>query len=372
MGPNRAIRRYDLSGDWFDMGRQLGERVGGDIAGFNARYFSDAFNLIRFGSREKLEAYVGRVHQILGEYSDSGRSLVAGIAAGAKLPEEQVLMQALLPELTHVNSDRDWPGVRAGCTNACVSSSRSAAHGVLIGQCWDFNIDLPDWYVATLTPPLGLPQILVVGAGSFFCCSGINGMGLAVTFTSSGHLPNVGPGVGVPLTVLLLEALCREGYYEAMDTLVAPKRAGSFNALLTDGYAKSAVVEAAVDRVELIEDESVLVCSNHYQHPTMVQGTGQDLSPPEPPAQEFARSTVGRAQRLRTLLERAPGGKVGLEYLKACLKDHEGHPLSICAHEEGTILHFRTLGAMVLEPAMRTIHFCPGPPCQGKFQMFSL
>jgi hypothetical protein len=104
----------------------------------------------------------------------------------------------------------------------------------------------------------------------------------------------------------------------------------------------------------------------------MITGTRQDLNPPELPARELAQSSIGRTERLRTLLNNAPGGKITLDYLKACLKDHENHPLSICAHEEGTILHFRTLGAMILEPALHTVHFSSGPPCQNDFETATL
>lgn len=366
------IRRYDLAGSWREMGRQLGQAVGSDIRSFNDRYFSDAFNLMRFGSRTHLERYARRMGEAMREYSPSAAEFLAGMADGAGLPMDQVVMQAVLPELTHVNGGADWPALGPGCTNCCIAAGSSATRGALIGQCWDFNIELPNWYVAKLSPPPGTPSMLVVGMGSFFCCSGINDAGMGLTFTSSGHLPNVRPEIGAPLVGFFLEALGVEGYYEAMDTIVAPRKAGAYNILLTDGYTKNVLIEAAGSRVDLIEGEPVLVCGNHFQHPGMVQATNQDLQPPEAPAREFARSSSLRAERLRTLLSQAPGNSLGLDYLMKCLQDHENYPLSVCAHADSTILHFRTLGAMILEPALRTIHFCPEPPCRGRFESFAL
>jgi isopenicillin-N N-acyltransferase like protein len=368
----RAIRQFNLSGNWLELGRQLGSAVGPDIKSFNDRYFSDAFNLLRLGSQALLEKYVRQMGEALAEYSPSAHEFLAGMAAGSGLSLDQVLMQSILPELTHVNSARDWPDVRGACTAACIAAGHNAVHAALIGQCWDFNIELPPWYIARLNPPLDAPRMLVVGMGSFFCCGGINSLGIATTFTASGYLPNVPLRIGVPLVAFFLEALGSEGYYEAMDTIVAPGKAGAYNILLTDGYTRNVLIEAAGHRVDLIEEEPILVCGNHFQHPGMVQATGQDLDPPEPPAREFARSTVARAQRLRVLLDQVPPNRRGVEYLKTCLKDHENHPLSVCAHPESTILHFQTLGAMILEPAMRTIHFCPGPPCRQTFASFTL
>ncbi len=364
------IRQYELRGSWLDMGRQLGRLVAKDIKDFNDRYFSNPFNIMRFGSWIHLEKYVPRIGAFLKEYSRPTYDFVAGISQGAELPLTDVLAQGILPELTHVNSERDWPA--GACTGSYIESERSATRSAMIGQCWDFNFDLPPWYVAKVTPPLDSPEMLIVGAGSFFCCSGINSAGLGVTFTSSGHLPNVPLGIGVPVASLLLEALGCQEYAEARDVIVAPRHAGAFNAILTDGYTGGVLIEVAGDRVDMIEEEPILVCGNHYQHPNMIKLTGQNLNPPEPPAQEFARSTITRTQRLRELLDDNSENRLSVEYLKTCLKDHKNHPLSVCAHEEGTILHFRTVGAMILEPAMRTIHFCPTAPCKGEFETFAL
>ncbi|MFA5865138.1 MAG: C45 family peptidase [Phycisphaerae bacterium] len=366
----KTIPLYDLSGDWLDMGRQLGGLVGDDIRSFNNRYFSDPCNPMRFGSPANLEKYVQRIGAELPDYSPPAHRFITGLADGAKLPVEQVLMQGILPELTHISSDRDWPGPAGGCTACCIDPAHSLTGRALIGQCWDFNLDIPNWFVAKLCPPAPCPQMLIVGIGAFFCCCGINKLGMGVTFTSSGHLPNIAPAVGIPLVALLTEALCCENYYEAMDTIFGPKKAGAFNILLADGYTKIALIEAAGNRVDMIEDEPILVCPNHYQHPGMVLSTNQDLNPADPPAREFARSSLARAERLRSLLKNKPA--IGVDYLKQCLADHENLPLSICAHEQGTILHFRTQGAMILEPALKTIHFNPGPPCQGEFETFTL
>jgi isopenicillin-N N-acyltransferase-like protein len=354
------------------MGRQLGEVTAGDIRSFNNRFFSDAFNLMRFGSMENVEKYVRRVGLAVKDYSPSTYELLAGMAEGADLPIEQILMQSIMPELTHVGSAEDWAGPVGGCTACCVRANATAGNGAIIGQCWDFNIDLPDWYVARLSPPLGLPEMLIVGMGAFFCCCGINSFGLGVTFTASGHLPNVKPSVGVPVVGVFMEALSCENYFEAMDLMVAPKRAGAMNMLLSDGYSENTLFEVAGDQAEMIGEEPILVCGNHFQHPKVIELTQQNLEPTERAGSEFARSSVQRTERLRTLLTAAPKESIDAKFVKNCLKDHEHYPLSICAHEEETILHFRTQGAMIIEPTLRTIEFCPTQPCKGEFESFSL
>jgi isopenicillin-N N-acyltransferase-like protein len=364
----RTIRQFKVSGSWFDMGREVGRHVAGDIAAFNNRYFSDPFNFIRFGSMENVTRYVRQVGRALKEYSDHAHDYLAGMATGADLPMEQVLMQAVLPELTHISSTNDWPS--GGCTACCVKSAATSGTGAILGQCWDFNVELPDWYVVELMPPVNEPTMMIVGMGAFCCCCGVNSFGLGVTFTASGHLPNVPPRVGVPVVGVFIEALGAEDYYPAMDLLVAPKRAGAVNMLLSDGYDKSVLIEVAGGQVELTEEEPVLVCANHFQHPKIVERTKQNLTPSDRGGGEFAKSSVFREKRLKQLLDEAE--TIDADFVKQCLKDHENFPLSICVHEEETILHFRTQGAMIIEPAAKVIEFCPGQPCCGEYTRFVL
>ena len=144
------------------------------------------------------------------------------------------------------------------------------------------------------------------------------------------------------------------------------------NMLLSDGYSDSVLIEVADTQVELTEEEPILVCGNHFQHPKIVERTRQNLEPKDRAPSEFARSSVHRTNRLRSLLTHLPKETITVKAVKDCLKDHDHSPLSICAHEEETILHFRTQGAMIIEPAMRTIQFCPGQPCKGDYEVFSI
>ncbi len=360
------MKHYNLSGTWFDMGVELGLLEAENISAFNRQYFSEMFNVIRFSSLDNVENYAEKVSTLIHDYSPETGDFISGMAKGSGLGERKLMMQVLLPELTHISSETDWPG--AGCTSCFISSELTDVKSAFMGQCWDFNFDLPDWYTLSLNPPGGFPRMLIVGAGAVFCCCGINDFGLAATFTSSGHLPNIPPAVGMPITTLLFEVLSSSRYSHARDTIVGPKLAGAFNAMLSDGYTRGSLVESAVNRVELIDSEPVLVCGNHFQHPGMVEFSQQDLDPPDPPAQEFSQSSVKRTERMRHLLDTDMGRTVSLDYLKDCLRDHENYPLSICAHEEETILHFRTMGAVILEPGNQKLHLCPTAPCKDKFQ----
>ncbi len=368
---SEKIRHYELEGSWFDMGKQLGMSEADNIAKFNQQYFSQTFNMIRFGDIRNVKTYASHIKLVVQEYSPDSWEFISGLASGSDIPVNDILMQLILPELTHISCESDWPGP-VGCTACCIISSNTNNRSSFIAQCWDFNVNLPPWYVLSLRPNTGQPDILCMGAGAVFCCCGINSLTVGVTFTSSGHLPNIAPTIGFPVISLMFEALLSEGYSEARDIIVAPRRAGAFNALLSDGYNRSSLIECAGNNVEIIEQEKILVCGNHFQHPKMIELTGQDLNPPDPPAQEFAMSSINRTERMRELIDSPLDVKIDLDYLQSCLRDHKNKPLSVCAHEEDTILHFRTLASVILEPACHKIYVCPTQPCQGDFQAVSI
>ncbi len=369
MQTNR-IDEYRLSGTWFEMGKELGTVQGLEIKEFNDRFFSTPSNVMRFGSTDNVWQYAASLCESIRIYSPDTYEFIRGIADGASLPIEQVTAQSSLPELTHISKAGGFPSPGA-CTAAFISSSRTATSGVLFGQNWDFNFDLPPWYVLKLIPPLDQPARIVVGAGSMFACCGVNGLGVTVSFTSSGHLPAVKPGYGLPVMVMVNEVLSTDGFESALELAVAPPRAGAYNMMVTEQYVNGAVVEAVPDRIEIVDESDILVMANHYSHEGLAGWTGQDLTGGEAPKQEFASSTTFRAKRLRELLD-ACDDEISPATLTEMLRDHENKPLSICAHKEGTYLNFETKASAIIEPGQRKISVCPQNPCTGDFQIFTL
>ncbi|NLX06917.1 MAG: hypothetical protein GXY33_17405 [Phycisphaerae bacterium] len=368
--PTAPVIEYELSGEWHRMGGQLGRAQALEIRRFNEHFFDSPINRFRFGSLERVWEYAAKVSRVLEEFSGCAFHFLRGMAEGASLPMERVVAQACAPELTHIAGESDFAAI--GCTACGVSSSVSTTQSALLAQNWDFNFDLPAWYVLRLRPPLDEPARVMVGMGAVFACCGVSGTGLAATFTSSGHLPPVRPTAGLPVTALVLEVLGSQDFDEAMGVAVALPRAGSFNMMVTEEYTRNALVEATPRRVEIIDGKETLVAGNHFQHPAMVARTAQDLTPPDRAGREFARSSVLRAERFEDLLANRPSNGLTPEALMGCLKDHANHPLSICCHEEETLLRFRTQGSVLLEPAAQALRFCSGQPCCGRFETYPL
>ena len=364
------VNEIQLSGDWHSMGVALGRRQADEIRAFNDRFFFSSMGPFRFGSLDRVWAFAARILTYTRSYSSNWADFMTGVAEGASLPVEQVVAQNCLPELTHVTEAAHLEGI--GCTAAYVNAQSSATRSAFLFQNWDFNIELPRWYVLKLFPPLDEPSLMVVGAGAMFACCGLSSMGVAATFTSSGHLPNSRIQKGVPLVATLIEVLLCPGFHEALAVAAAPRRAGAYNMLVADEYTHGAVIEAVCDCIEIIDEGSILVSANHFQHPEMVSWVYQELEPDDAPHREFADSTVSRAKRLTEILDAHRDTGIDMATIRQCLSDHENKPFSICAHAEGTILGFATRGSVILEPAQRALHFCAAQPCEEGFRKYNL
>lgn len=360
-----TIKSITLSGSWHEMGIELGKNLRKEITTFNSNFFNNPINILKFGSQEKVIKYVRDTKTCIEQLQPHIWTFINGIAKGAELTAEEILLQLYLPELTHVNA----PDLFPACTACGVSASCTLEGSSIIAQNWDFNFNLPDWYILKLLPPNG-PEILTLAAGAIFSCCGINETGIGLTFTSSGHLPNIEIKKALPAVTILLDALTTDNYTDAQDLITAAPKAGAFNMLISDGYNRLAVVEAMPQRVEIIED-TLIIATNHYQHPAMVEHSNQNLFPEDPAGQEFAKSSINRAERLLGLLT-GRKGRITIELIRQSLTDHANFPLSICAHEENTILKFRTLGSIIFIPAQQVAFFAPGQPCKEEYVRFSL
>ena len=110
-----------------------------------------------------------------------------------------------------------------------------------------------------------------------------------------------------------------------------------------------AVVEAAPDTVQVRRAEGeLLIATNHFESPVYAERQGF-----------VPHDSRIRAARLRELL----GGPepVGLEEVKAALRDHQGY---VCAHwgKGGT------LWSLVGQPGDRQFDLAEGSPCGVAYQ----
>ena len=72
---------------------------------------------------------------------------------------------------------------------------------------------------------------------------------------------------------------------------------------------------------------------------------------------------------MRSLLH-AEHGRITLETMKRCLRDHDGGPAAICRHEPDRPME--TIASIIAEPEHGRLHVTRGNPCESDYVTYQL
>jgi isopenicillin-N N-acyltransferase like protein len=193
----------------------------------------------------------------------------------------------------------------------------------------------------------GEPAILTLGIGPWISV-GWNEAGLSVT---GNELDPNDERVGIPRLLQVRDVLTRTTLDEAVEAVLHPARASSYNWVLAS--PEGAVnVEGSATAAEVRELHGGLVHTNHYEEPPMQRYARKD-------DHAGSRARYGRAHEL---LEE---GTSPLQILR----DHENAPDSICRH--GGPDGVKTVFWCVADVAARRIEYGRGNPCDSAAQAYS-
>ncbi len=275
---------------------------------------------------------------------------VRGIADGAKLSFEEVLLANVRAEVTGVD------GGEGGCTSFAVGRRATADGSIIAGQNNDQNPANQEMLIVLHVQPDRGPAMLMCTFAGLVGYPGINSAGVS-TFQNALSTP-VWRRSGMPhyfMKRVLLEQTCLGG---CLDVLRQARVCSSGNYMLTDRRGIRDV-ELTPDGLAVLEPEDdVLVHANHFLDLKLMS---QEALLPNLP------DSASRLARLRTLISQAHG-RLTVPLLQEMLSDHDGHPTSICRHQEG----MATIASMVAEPDHGRLHVALGNPCESAFVTYSL
>jgi len=229
------------------------------------------------------------------------------------------------------------PETPRGCTDVVVG--RLVAHNNDLDAADEQDVVAIEWRVD------GEPAIFTLGIGPWISV-GWNEAGLSVT---GNELDPNDERVGIPRLLQVRDVLTRTTLQDAIDAVLHPARASSYNWVLAS--AEGAVnVEGSATAAEVRELEDALVHTNHYE---------------EPPMQRYARkrdhggsrARYGRAHELAT--SGVPVAEI--------LRDHANAPDSICRHGDGV----KTVFWCVADVQARRVEYGRGNPCSSTAQVYA-
>jgi len=281
---------------------------------------------------------------------------IEGIAEGAAVDAEDVLALNLRTEVMFgLDPRRRTP---AECTAVAIGD---VAGGPIVAQNWDWKPAVRDTCVLLACAPHGRPAFVTLVEAGLLAKFGVNERGLALaTNALTSSIDRGEPGV--PYHAILRAVLTSETFDGAVAAVTDASRASSANYLIAsaDGRVVDLEVTPGSSDATSTSDGPRLAHANHFTWPT---------------ARPF--KDVGRIDGEDSVLRHDVAARalaadgIGLDDVHRVLRDHEGRPSSVCAHEDPAIdpvEDYVTVASFVAALGERRAWLTAGNPCEHPFE----
>ncbi|WP_323779413.1 C45 family peptidase [Leisingera sp.] len=276
-------------------------------------------------------AYAARLREALAPQVPEAMDELRGIAAGAGVQLEEVLVINGRSEIInlHAQRPRDTGSLDDGCTAAVVLPQLSVSGRLLHVQNWDWLPDCAESTVVLRIRSERHPDILTYVEAGGLARAGFNDQGVAITGNNLVSAQDGKAPFGVPLSVIRRRVLEAGGYSQALTELYRLPRTVSNN--MTISCAQSGdCLNFETTPAEIYWQAPEGACLTHSNHfvSTQARARERDLG--------IARGadTLFRDRRLRRLIE-AAGQKHDLGSLADVLDDRFGAPRGIIRTPQG-------------------------------------
>ncbi|MBW3542862.1 MAG: C45 family peptidase [Planctomycetes bacterium] len=353
MAGETRYREVAVAGSPRLMGRQIGEAARDEIRGF-CEVALERVNLTTRVSRASALEVVRGTMPFAEGYAPDLVDELRGMAEAAGVPLEDLM---LLQVRNQLQADAE-----AGCTSLSLSDAEG---GALVAQNWDSDPELDRFTIVLTRKGEGRPAITTVTQAGLIAYIGFSESGFGACLNT---LPAPARRVGVPHYFTLRRIYESRTVDEAVAAVRGARRAIPANIMLAtpDGPAN---LEVTLEHVHVQRPRRTngLAHTNHCLHPELTEIN--DRFP------ELIQSH-SRKRRIDQLLALAleSDRRVTLEDVKNALRDHEGHPRSICRHtndDPGTG-HWQTVFSVILEPQQRCMHVSRGTPCTQPYETYAM
>ena len=342
-------REIAVSGPPRELGRQIGEAAREEVRGFCEIALERVNQTVPISCERAIQ--IARQSQ---EYAENYRpdlvEELRGTAEAAGVTLDDLMLLQVRNQFT--------PEKAGGCTSLAIKPT--TATGAVVAQTWDNDPALDELTVVLTRRPAGKPATLCCTQAGLISYMGLSETGIGACVNT---LPAPSRPVGVPHYFTLRELFEADSLDGAVESVRRAYRAIPANIMLAtpDGPAD---LEVTIDEVHVLRPEvgPWIAHTNHCVHP--------DLVPINEQFPELIQSHA-RKRRIDNLLASTEGS---VEELKQLLRDHDGHPTSICRHannEPGNGF-WETVFALIIEPSRRQMHITRGTPCDHPFETYTL
>ncbi len=352
---NRIFPIYELSGTYFEMGRQYGEQCKEQIKHMVQWWIDVILGLWPNIEPQVMIKQSSRFIEPIKAYAPELFEQMEGIAEGSGLPLNEILFLNGACEFDAGGS------ALMGCTSFAAAGEATKDGKTILGQNLDWNPG-SDVVVLRLKPKNGPKMLALTLAGSLGMV-GISEAGVSV-FINLLLRSNV--AFGVPFNVITANVLRQKNLVDCIRAVSQAKRAIAFNYMLADKEGSIIDVETSIENCGfLLPNNDILTHANHYETVWLQEGDLNQYS-------SFPDSYL-RSYRLAQLMEKKRGA-LCVDEMKSMLQDHRDWPDSICRHCDMTgpvAERFESSISMIAVPEDGKI-FATSNPCVNQYSLYTI
>ncbi len=358
-----SLRKIIVSGNPLSRGRQYGEKAKSLIEKSVGKYqkaYREASGVNWKKALDFSRTFVKRIQ----EYDETLLEEMKGLAKGSGRAFEEILTINLRTEILYGLKKLQ---AKEGCTSFCALSEITREGNTILGQNWDYRpFAAETMFLLQVNQDKG-PDILTLVEAGQLARLGMNSAGLGICNNYiECEKDGKDMGKGIPTPFIRRRALSQETYHEVVGTIAHTPRSFSANYLVAtaEGEGDAIDIEATPETVYfLFPKEGLIVHSNH------IKGAG----PGYVGALRLGlENSIYRDRRLETLLRREIW-KIASQEAMESLKDHFGHPYSICRHADTKkpwYDQWQTNASVIMDLTDQVMWVSPGPPCEYEYQRF--
>lgn len=339
-------------------GEALRERIGENLAIYFAR-FERELGLSRAETLARAERYAVAVERQSAAYHAGMRGIADGSGhAFAAIAALNVRYELFYDEF----QERPIPD---GCTAFALLPEATAEGHLLLGENWDWVAGVRGAVLHTMEPD-GLRTLAFTEAGIFGGKIGLNSAGLGLAINGLTSHDDDWSRLHRPFHVRCYEILRCRTLDDAVAVVTGEKRSCSANFLLAQAPDQVVNVEAAPGAAQNSGCVGgCLVHANHFVDAPAL-GIAERNVETNPHSQR-------RHSRLETLL--AVERPVTMARLQSALRDHEGHPYSVCFHidpAEPPHEYYESVASVIMDLHALTLSITDGPPCGADYVTYGI
>ena len=346
-------REVEVSGSYFEMGRQIGEAARDEIRGFNA-IAMERVNKTIVICKEKALATAAACIPLVEGYSADMLDELRGMAQSSGVSLQELMLLQIRNQLQ--------PEADAGCTSFATTPQATVQGTACVGQNWDNDPAVDPFNIVLTRRPTGKPALMNITQAGLIAYIGLNDAGIGVCLNT---LPAPSRRLGVPHYFMVRGLYEATSLDEAIDAVERAERAIPANIILATPQGP-ADLEVTMEHVHVLGDggDGRVTHTNHCLHPELV-----------PINEDFPELIESHPRKARIDgLFSASEGPLSLAWMKTTLRDHENYPRSICRHanEHPHNGFWVSVFSVIIEADAGRMHLSRGNPCQEPYETYTL